>query len=101
VPGRLETLRVNGTARLLSDPQLLNQHAVNGKPARAVVEVVASNVYFQCGKALVRSALWQPQQWPSLAGLASFAEALADQIKGLDKVASERRLQKAYRDTLY
>jgi len=49
----------------------------------------------------VRSALWQPEKWPSLAGLASFAEALADQIKGLDKAASERRLERAYRDSLY
>jgi len=101
VPGRLETLRVNGTARLMTDPELINQHAVNGKPARAVVEIVAKSVYFQCGKALVRSALWQPEKWPSLAGLASFAEALADQIKGLDTAASERRLERAYRDSLY
>lgn len=101
VPGRLETLRVNGTARLLRDPELLARHAVAGKPARTVVEVTAASVYFQCGKALIRSALWQMEQWPSLDGLATFAAALSDQIKGLDKVASQARLEKAYRETLY
>jgi PPOX class probable FMN-dependent enzyme len=101
VPGRRESLRVNGTAGLLTEPALLAQHAVNGKPARAVVEVTAKSVYFQCGKALIRSALWQKEKWPSLEGLATFAEAIADQVKGLDAAASEARLEKAYRETLY
>jgi len=101
VPGRLETLRVNGAARLLTEPELLAKHAVRGKPARAIVEVTAKSVYFQCGKALIRSGLWQKEKWPSLDGLATFAEAISDQVKGLDPVASEARLEKAYRDTLY
>jgi uncharacterized protein len=101
VPGRLETLRVNGTARLLTDKELTARHAVAGKPARAILEIIAASVYFQCGKALLRSAFWQAERWPSLEGLATFAEALSEQIKGLDKAASQRRLEKAYRDTLY
>jgi hypothetical protein len=101
VPGRLETLRVNGTARLLTEPALLAQHSVRGKPARAVVEVTARSVYFQCGKAVIRSGLWQKEKWPALEGLAPFAEAIADQIKGLDRTATAERLDKAYRDTLY
>jgi PPOX class probable FMN-dependent enzyme len=101
VPGRLETLRVNGTARLLTEPELLAAHAVRGKPARAVVEVTAKSVYFQCGKAVVRSGLWQKEKWPSLDGLATFAEALADQVKGVEKPAIEERLEQSYRDKLY
>jgi len=101
VPGRLETLRVNGTARLLTDPALLERYAVHGKPARAVVEVAARSVYFQCGKAVIRAGLWQRDKWPSLEGLAPFAEAISDQIKGLDRSATETRLEKAYRETLY
>jgi PPOX class probable FMN-dependent enzyme len=101
VPGRRETLRVNGTARLLTEPELLARHAVNGKPARAVVEVAANSVYFQCGKALIRSGLWQKEKWPSLEGLATFAEAISDQVKGLDRATAEARLEHGYRDTLY
>lgn len=101
LPGRLETLRVNGTARLLTEPALLERHAVRGKPARAVVEITARSVYFQCGKALIRSALWRKEDWPSLEGLATFAEAISDQIKGLDHTATQARLEKAYRETLY
>ncbi len=101
VPDRRETLRVNGTARLLTDEALRARHAANGKPARAVVEITAKSVYFQCGKALIRSALWQKEKWPSLDGMASFAEAIADQVKGVDPVAAEARLSEAYRDKLY
>lgn len=101
VPGRLETLRVNGTARLLTGPDLLQKYAVRNQPARAVVEVTAKSIYFQCGKAVVRSGLWQKEKWPSLDGLATFAEALADQIKGLEKPVVEAALDKSYRDRLY
>jgi uncharacterized protein len=101
LPGRLETLRVNGTARLLANPDLLAAYAVGGKPARAVVEITAKSVYFQCGKAIVRSRLWQPEHWPSLQGLATFAQALSDQIKGVAAPAVEAALEKAYRDRLY
>ncbi len=101
VPGRLETLRVNGTARLLTEPSLLQAHAVRGKPARAIVEITATNVYFQCGKAVVRSGLWQKERWPALDGLATFAEALTDQIKGIEKPVVEERLEHSYRERLY
>ncbi|MFM9942247.1 MAG: pyridoxamine 5'-phosphate oxidase family protein [Hyphomicrobiaceae bacterium] len=101
VPGRLETLRVNGRARLLTDPQLLAQHAIRGKAARSIVEIEATNVYFQCGKAVVRSGLWQKERWPSIEGLATFAEALTDQVKSVDKAAVEQRLEVSYRDKLY
>ena len=74
---------------------------MRGKPARAVVEITAKSVYFQCGKAVIRSGLWQKDKWPSLDGLAPFAEAISDQIKGLDRAAAEARLEEGYRDKLY
>jgi len=101
VPGRRETLRVNGTARLSTEPALLESHAVRGKPARAVVEITARSVYFQCGKAVIRSGLWQREKWPSLDGLAPFAEAISEQVKDPNVAISEDRLEKSYRETLY
>ena len=75
--------------------------SVRGKPARAVVEVTATSVYFQCGKSVVRSGLWLPERWPSIDGMATFAEALADQIEGVNAAAAEENLAAAYRDRLY
>jgi PPOX class probable FMN-dependent enzyme len=58
VPGVDETLRVNGSARITADPTLIQSLAMDGKPpACAHVE----QVFFQCGKSMMRSGLWQPR----------------------------------------
>ena len=57
VPGLNETLRVNGRARVTTDPALLEPLAVNGKVPRSGILVAAEEVYFHCGKALIRSDL--------------------------------------------
>lgn len=100
IPGRQDTLRVNGSARVLHDPLLRARFAFNNKPARSVVEVTVREAYFHCGKAMIRSGLWQPERWPSLEGLATLGEAIADQTgaKGADV---EQRIAESYRDRLY
>jgi len=62
VPGLNETLRVNGRARLITDPALLEPLAVNGKVPRSGIVVAAEEIYFHCGKALIRSDLWNPDK---------------------------------------
>ena len=79
VPGRGETLRVEGTATISTDPDLLQTMIVSGKaPALALVVDIAE-VMFHCGKSMIRSKLWQPDHWPSIDGLASYAQCIADQ----------------------
>src|SRR5262249_51164432 len=58
VPGIDETLRVGGRGTLSADPDLLASMVEFGKPPRAVLNVAVSEVYFHCGKALMRSKLW-------------------------------------------
>ena len=60
IPGVGETLRVNGRARLSVEPGLLARFAVDGKEPRSVMVVAVDTVFFQCSRALVRSALWDP-----------------------------------------
>jgi predicted pyridoxine 5'-phosphate oxidase superfamily flavin-nucleotide-binding protein len=64
VPGISETLRVNGFARLTRDPALLAACEVDGRQPWFVVDVEVSQVFSHCGKAFVRSGLWQPKTWP-------------------------------------
>ncbi len=71
VPGHAHSLRVNGTARLLTNQALCERLSMQGKPARAVLEVTVSEVFFHCGKSLIRSRVWGPSQWPDRTGLAS------------------------------
>ena len=62
VPGIDETLRVGGRGTLSVDPDLLASMVEFGKPPRAVLNVAVSEVYFHCGKALMRSKLWSPEK---------------------------------------
>ncbi|MFZ4806896.1 MAG: pyridoxamine 5'-phosphate oxidase family protein [Hyphomicrobiaceae bacterium] len=60
IPGVNETLRVNGRAVVSTDPRLLERFLVDGKAPRTVLIVTIDRVYFQCARALIRSALWSP-----------------------------------------
>ena len=62
VPGQRETYRVNGTAHLTSDPELLDRLAVAGKPALMATVVAVEEAFFHCGKALIRAELWAPPE---------------------------------------
>ena len=62
VPGINETLRVNGRARVATEPALLEPVAVNGKVPKSGILVSVDEVYFHCGKALIRSDLWNPDK---------------------------------------
>jgi PPOX class probable FMN-dependent enzyme len=63
VPTMGETLRVNGRARISTDPALLAPFAV-GKPPKLAVVVEVEQAFLHCAKALMRSRLWQPDTWP-------------------------------------
>lgn len=81
VPTVGETLRLNGRAEIVVDPDLLASFEMQGKLPRSVIRFTADRVYFQCTKALVRSKLWDPEGWPK-----SRPTPTAGQIlKGLEK----------------
>ena len=61
IPGVGETLRVNGTASITTEPGLMTRLAMNGKPPQCVIVVKVDTVFFQCARAIHRSKLWQLQ----------------------------------------
>jgi len=101
VPGLRETLRVNGRARITSDPALLEPCAVNGKVPRSGIVITAEEVYFHCGKALIRSDLWNPDKHIKRSDFPSLGRILADQIGGISIEESERFTAESYRTRLY
>ena len=101
IPGLLYSLRVNGTARVLTDIALRERFHVNGRPARAVLEVTPSQVFFHCGKSLIRSRIWEPAQWPDRTGLPSLGIALADQIKSIEATEVKSMLAESIAKRLY
>jgi PPOX class probable FMN-dependent enzyme len=60
IPGVGETMRINGRAKISTDPKLTESFSVNGKVPKCVLVVTVEKAYFQCTKAIIRSKLWDP-----------------------------------------
>ena len=60
IPGVGETMRVNGRAKISTDPKLTESFVFNGKVPKCVLVVTVEKAYFQCTKAIIRSKLWDP-----------------------------------------
>lgn len=78
VPKRREVVRVSGTAQVVRDPDLLADMAVNGREPDLALLVRVEEAFFHCGKAMIRSRMWEPEKWNSIDGLPTYATALKD-----------------------
>ena len=101
IPGRTDTLRINGRARLVRDAPFFDDMVVKGhRPVLAVV-VEIEQIFYHCAKAFLRSQLWQPETWqpdalPSRARLIKEVEAPAESLADL-----ERHYGPEYANTIY
>jgi uncharacterized protein len=89
IPGRSETLRVNGRACVSAEPELLERLTSVGKPPRCAVVVAPEEVYAHCPKAFIRSSLWQPETWPTPEELPSPAEVTHAHLRPLGLTLEE------------
>ena len=93
IPGRPETLRVNGTARIITEAPFFDDMVVKGhRPALALLLRV-EEVFFHCPKALVRSGAWRPRSWssPGVRPYAEIAHALWRSDSSLAEVRAHYR----------
>lgn len=102
VPGIQETLRVNGRAAVSRNPELCASFAVNGQAPRVVIVVRIESVFFQCGRAILRSQLWSPSLFRTPAELPTAGTMLAEATAGeeggpaYDAALPERMLTTLY-----
>ncbi|HEY2195096.1 MAG TPA: MSMEG_1061 family FMN-dependent PPOX-type flavoprotein [Actinomycetospora sp.] len=82
VPRRTDTLRINGTARILLDPPYAETLRHRGHVPRLVLEVGVEEVFTHCAKAFLRSGLWEPETWPEddLPSIAQMASRTTDDM---------------------
>jgi len=73
IPGRNDTLRINGRARLLRDAPWFDKLAVRGKRPILAIVIEIETVFSHCPKAFMRSRLWEPEAWPSIEDMPSVA----------------------------
>ena len=96
IPGVGETMRVNGRARISTDPKLTESFAMNGKVPKCVLVVTVERAYFQCTKAIIRSKLWDPASKVDRKTLPTPGSILAEMTDGKmggpehDRLAPER-----------
>ncbi len=102
VPGRDESIRINGRAVISTDPDLLERCSMDGKLPRTVLVISVECVYFQCARALKRSRLWAHSQDGNVLSLPSIGDMLQSISKGaFDGAAYDAELQERLNKNLY
>lgn len=101
IPGRNETLRVNGRARLLRDAPFFDDMVVKGHRPRLALVVEIDEIFFHCAKAFMRSSLWRPERWgpdplPSHAVLLKEVQRVEEPIEQLEEYYGESYAERLY-----
>lgn len=76
IPMRSEVMRVNGSAQVVRDADLMQTMAINGRVPPLAILVRVEEAFYHCGKAMIRSGMWQPDKWLPIDGIPTYAEAL-------------------------
>jgi uncharacterized protein len=90
IPGRTETLRINGRAKVLRDAPFFDDMIVRGHRPILALLVEIDTIYFHCAKAFMRSSLWQPETWDPgvLPSHATIAKAVQETPETLEEYYS-------------
>lgn len=105
IPGFEDTLRVNGQARLVTEPGLLQRTSVQERTPRIAIVVQVQEVFLHCAKAFRRSHLWDPAHLQARNSMPSLVKMILDETSGAPRDDEMRKLDEAlehaYRTTLY
>lgn len=104
IPGVGDTFRVNGTAEIIDDPDLLADSEVGGNVPRLGLLVSIEEAYTQCPKAIIRSELWNPEHHIDRSALPSSGaifRSLNDPAFDADEYDKEREVRYKRREGLY
>jgi PPOX class probable FMN-dependent enzyme len=105
VPGRGETLRVNGRARLLRDAPFFDEMTVKGHRPKLALLVEIEQIFFHCAKAFMRSSLWKPETWdpdalPSNAQIIKSVQRTEETLEQLERYYGPEYATRLYADRL-
>lgn len=103
IPGIDDTLRMNGSAAITQDADLLASMAVEGKTPKLAIIVTVEEAYLHCQKAFRRSTLWNPEAYAGPDEVESAGCMYRDQM-GMEGVTAEQidaNLEESYKTTLW
>jgi PPOX class probable FMN-dependent enzyme len=101
IPTVRETLRVNGTASIHDDPELLAACAHQSRLPLTVIRLTVEEVFLHCAKALLRSQLWQQETWPEARPVPPMGEMIADHAGMAAQAETEAEMIARYEKSLY
>ena len=101
VPGMNETLRVSGRAEIVTEGERLASLSVKDRPPLSGLRVTVEEAFLHCGRALIRSRLWDPEAQIDRSGFPTYGQVLADQIRGADAGEIDASEDEANRERLY
>ena len=101
IPGRGDTLRINGRATIVSDADFFDDMVVKGNRPDVALLVEVDEVFFHCSKAFLRSKAWNPETWspeaaPRRAVIAHEVERPEDSVETLDAYYGPSYAEKIY-----
>lgn len=91
IPGFNECLRINGTAKIVTNLDLLERFEYQGKLPKSVIVVSIYEIYFHCAKAITRSKLWKEESRIKRDIMPSLGKILMGQI---DPLKTEKEIKK-------
>ena len=105
IPGFDDTLRVNGSARIVADPTLLESMQVNNRLPTLAIVVQVREVFLHCAKALRRSHIWDPAHHQDRSQMPSLIKMILDETTGAPGEEEMRKidagLEEDYKQTMY
>ena len=101
IPGRGDTLRINGTAKLLTDAPYFDDMIVRDHRPILALEVAIDEVFYHCSKAFLRSKTWEPDTWapesaPRRAVIAQSIERPDEELAVLEEYYGPSYAEKIY-----
>lgn len=101
VPGMNETLRVKGKAEIITDAASLEPMSWRHRAPISGLKVTVEEAFLHCGRALIRSRLWDPEVQVDRSSYPTYGQVLADQIAGADAKEIDDSEDEANRERLY
>src|SRR5437868_342277 len=101
VPGRNDTLRINGKAYLVRDEPYFDEMVVKGHRPDVALLVEIEQIFYHCPKAFMRSNLWKHEGWgqhglPSHAQIVKSLGYIEDSLEELEKYYGPAYAEKLY-----
>jgi uncharacterized protein len=108
IPGFEDSLRINGRATIVRDPEILKKAAVDGKEPKVAIRVTVDEAFLHCAKAFKRSRLWEPDSIVERSAMPSLGKIILEQTAPPAKPPTEKEvtdcdkyIDEAYKTEMY